>query len=177
MAIVGRILVGYGELEFSLMHAVQMARKGDFDSTLKAMFRVRGEAQRIQIADALGRQSYNKLGLAQDFEEMMSAMDHCRAIRNQYAHAYWHDYSGLCLVDLEGLAKQDEEVINLTATKFAFLDLALLEAQENYLSYTDKLIGYINFQGRFLAGQLTSNPRSKPQPSDRPVLWLRKVTP
>ncbi|XSC42452.1 hypothetical protein ACF1BQ_029070 [Bradyrhizobium sp. RDT10] len=55
MAVIGRLLLDYGELELDLMNCVQVARKYDMNSTLKAMFRIRGEMSRIQIADALGR--------------------------------------------------------------------------------------------------------------------------
>jgi hypothetical protein len=43
MAVIGRILVDYGELEVDLMNCVQVARSFDLNGTLKAMFRVRGE--------------------------------------------------------------------------------------------------------------------------------------
>ncbi|WP_275190816.1 hypothetical protein [Bradyrhizobium sp. CSA112] len=55
MAVIGRLLLDYGELELDLMNCVQVARKYDMNSTLKAMFRIWGEMSRIQIADALGR--------------------------------------------------------------------------------------------------------------------------
>jgi hypothetical protein len=54
--IIGRLLAGYTTLEVGLMHCVQVVRD-DFDAVLKAMFRPWGETSRIDIADALGRQS------------------------------------------------------------------------------------------------------------------------
>ena len=54
MAVIGRLLVDYGDLELDLMNAVQVMRKYDLNSTLKTMFRVRGETNRIDIADGLG---------------------------------------------------------------------------------------------------------------------------
>src|ERR1700716_2111028 len=63
MAVIGRILLDYGELELDLMNCIQVARKYDMNSTLKAMFRIRGEMSRIQIADALGRVPYATVGL------------------------------------------------------------------------------------------------------------------
>jgi hypothetical protein len=44
MAVIGRILLDYGELELDLMNCVQVARTYDLNGTLKAMFR-RGECQ------------------------------------------------------------------------------------------------------------------------------------
>jgi len=51
-AIIGRLLAGYGELEFDLCLCVGHAR-GDMDMAFKAMFRPRGETQRIDIADPI----------------------------------------------------------------------------------------------------------------------------
>src|SRR5947199_10488885 len=86
---VGRIVIEYGELEITLMNCLHMARGGDLDTVLKAMFRTRGEAQRIAIADALGRQSFVGLGLDAEFAKAIGDMDYCRTIRNQYAHCIW----------------------------------------------------------------------------------------
>jgi hypothetical protein len=52
-AIIGRLLAGYAELEIDLLNCVSVVRQ-DFDATLKAMFRVRGETARINVGDALG---------------------------------------------------------------------------------------------------------------------------
>jgi len=82
-AIIGRLLAGYAELEIDLLHCVAVARE-DFDATLKAMFRIRGETSRINVGDALGRQVYDKLGLGADFQMAVSAMRYCLKIRNQY---------------------------------------------------------------------------------------------
>src|SRR5688500_6557574 len=54
-AIIGRLLAGYGDLEYEL-HLSLGAALGSDEAALRAMFRVRGEKQRIQIADALMRE-------------------------------------------------------------------------------------------------------------------------
>ncbi len=61
--LIGRILAGYGELEFGLCHCVGQARN-DLDMVLKVMFRARGEKQRIETADAIGRSQFYILKLA-----------------------------------------------------------------------------------------------------------------
>jgi hypothetical protein len=91
MSVIGRLLVDYGELELDLMNYVQVARSFDLNATLKAMFRVRGESNRIDIADGLGRTAYVAVNLETEFDSMIAAMKHCLRIRNKYAHAYWHD--------------------------------------------------------------------------------------
>src|SRR6266849_11095561 len=66
-AIIGKLLAGYTTLEVGLMHCIQVVRD-DFDAVLKAMFRARGETQRIDVADALGRHFYHDRGLGTEFE-------------------------------------------------------------------------------------------------------------
>src|SRR5262245_42525943 len=87
-AIVGRLLAGYADLEIGVMNCVQVVR-GDLDAVLKAMFRHRGNTARIEIADALGRQYYAKLGLETEFANAIAAVKYCLRIRNKYAHCVW----------------------------------------------------------------------------------------
>ena len=104
-AIIGRLLAGYGELEFELYHCVA-GITGDFDTVFKVMFRPRGETQRIDIADSMGRTRFRDVDLGDRFSEAVSDMRYCRKIRNQYAHCTWHnDYSGrFGFVQLEEIA-------------------------------------------------------------------------
>src|SRR5258708_2491832 len=91
MAIAGRLLVDYGQLDIDLMNCIQVARGYDLNSTLKSMFRIRGELSRLKIADALGRVTYSSLKLGDEFGRLIDAFDYCRRIRNKYAHTHWHD--------------------------------------------------------------------------------------
>jgi hypothetical protein len=61
-SLVGRILVSYANLEIDLMNCIKVANN-NLDIALKAMFRSRGETQRIKVADALGRQHFKNIGL------------------------------------------------------------------------------------------------------------------
>jgi|SRR5271154_4660112 len=83
--IIGDLLTGYTDLELSLLNCVQVVRN-DFDAVLKAMFRVRGETNRVKVADGLGLNRYRELGLDVEFSDAIDAMLHCVKIRNQYAH-------------------------------------------------------------------------------------------
>ena len=59
---------GYGDLEFDLCNCIGMCID-DLDMVLKAMFRARGEQQRLQIADAIGpilNEVVARFGLAPD---------------------------------------------------------------------------------------------------------------
>src|SRR6516165_7877792 len=81
-AIIGRLSAGYTTLEVGLMNCVQVVRD-DFDAVLKAMFRVRSETGRIDVADALGRHFYDDRLLRTEFEMAIGAVRHCLKIRNQ----------------------------------------------------------------------------------------------
>ncbi len=87
------------------MHCVQVVRE-DFDTVLKTMFRTRGETQRIDIADALGRHYYHSYRLGTQFEMAVGSMRYCLRVRNQYAHCvWWDDHSGnLAFANLEEIA-------------------------------------------------------------------------
>ena len=50
--IIGRLVVEYGELEWSLCLIVNHVLD-DFDLAVKTLYRTRGEGQRIDLADAL----------------------------------------------------------------------------------------------------------------------------
>ena len=62
MAIIGRLLLDYGELELDLMNCVQVARDYDLNGTLKAMFRVRGETNRVLICRRFGTRLVREVG-------------------------------------------------------------------------------------------------------------------
>ena len=169
-AIIGRLLVGYAELELELCFCVAVA-KDDFDLAFKTMFRPRGETQRVQIADAVGRPCYHRLKLGSHFEDAISAVKFCLKLRNQYAHCQWHDDYGrqLGFVELEDLANDNQPVTNLGDAEIKHLDLALLQQQEAYFVYTSRLLLYLNYEGRKREGKLTSHTFSIPKKGKRPI--------
>lgn len=167
MGLVGRMLVDYGELEISLLNCVQGAY-GDFNGVFKAMFRTRGEEQRIKIADALGRDAFTQLGFVAHFDEAIDAMGYAREVRNQYAHAYWaiSKAGTLSFVGLERLAKEKAVIVDLASAKQFPVDVALLADEHSYFEYVGQLIDSLNWAAQYKLG------RSKvviiPKPGFRP---------
>ena len=159
-AAVGRLLAGYADLEISLMHCVQMARGGDLDTVLKAMFGSRGETQRINTANTLGKPAYDSVGLGSRFSTAISDMKFCLRIRNCYAHSLWHDANTgyLAFVNLEELAKAPSRVTNLLGLTIRYLDMNILTEQERYLDFVDHSISFLNYESRYLKGDSASNP-------------------
>ena len=163
--IIGNLLAGYTDLEVGLLNCIQVVRRFEFDTVLKAMFRVRGETNRIRIADALGRVPYRELGLEDSFIKVIGAMNYCMKVRNQYAHCVWWDDSTkkLAFANLEEVAKLDTFQSDLQHLTAYHVDVPLLVSQEAYFAYTDDLTTWINYEGRFRAGRLQTQPQSEPQ--------------
>lgn len=156
------------------VHCVAQSR-GDLNSTLKAMFRVRGETSRINIAEALGQQQYDEFGLQTEFREAVSAMRYCLKIRNRFTHSYWHSpLDGLCYVALEDLAETAEIVTDLSKLDFFYLDIELITRHLAYFRYTDDALRFANYEGRVRAGKLQSHIVSRPKQLERPPLYTRK---
>ena len=172
-AIIGHLLAGYGQIEIDLMYSVAVVRD-DMDTTLKAMFRDRGERRRIMKAASLGRDLYEQAELGNEFDEAITAMDHCREIRNQYAHCKWYDdYSGsLAFVDLEELAQVNQLVVSIRGLTIHHVDAPLLKAQLKYFEYTSNCLVWLNFEVSLRAGKSLSNALVKPQQIKQPQLHI-----
>jgi hypothetical protein len=171
--IVGRLLAGHGQLEVDLMNCVTVARR-ELDATLKTMFRARGETRRIKIAEALASEAYGVQALGADFELAVNAVRHCLQIRNQYAHCTWYnDYSGmLAFVNLEELAKQHATVTDLRSLTIHHVDVPLLGRQEAYFAYASASLVWVNFEGRYRDGRLTSQLLAKRGHMEQSPLYL-----
>src|SRR5579863_8524181 len=104
----GRLLLAYAELEVDLCNVV--AEAYDLNIAIKALYRMRGESQRIQIADGLARQLYAEAKLETPFCEVIGDMQYAVTIRNQYAHctwAVWPTSKNLAFVNYEDAAKSN----------------------------------------------------------------------
>jgi hypothetical protein len=177
MTVIGRLLVDYAEQEVDLLNCVQFARDYDMNSTLKSMFRVRGELNRIKVADALGRVPYTALNLGTEFATLIAAFDYCRRIRNKYAHAYWHDPDkgkALCYVSLEELADEDDPLNDLTNLIIYYLDEALLLEQEAYYQYVRDLLRYVNYEGQVRSKKMRENIFPLPALPQKPPFYTHK---
>ena len=175
-AIIGRLFAGYTTLEVGLMSCVQVVRD-DFDAILKAMFRVRGETARIDIADALGRQFYEDRGLGTEFAMAIGAVRYCLKIRNQYAHCVWYDdrSGNLAFVNVEEIVRDNARLVGLQSLTVLEVDVPILQAQEEYFVYADDLLTWTDFEGRLRdgrMGQIKTNPQMKPNQIGQPALHI-----
>ena len=172
-ALVGRMLAGYADLEIDLMNCAKAVRV-DLDLALKTMFRSRGNAQRIDIADALARQPYHALGIGADFEATISAVRYCLRIRNLYAHCtWWNDNSRqLAFANLEELAKEDAVVVDLHGLMVHHVTVPHLQGQFAYFEYADNLLIWLIQEGNTRAGRPALPNPVHPAPVAQPQIYL-----
>ncbi len=119
------------------------------------MFRGRGNAQRIDVADAIARQPYHALDLGAQFEAAITAVRYCLKIRNMYAHCtWWNDNSGrLAFANLEELAKQNVAVTDLHGLEVHHVTVPHLQQQLAYFEYADNLLIGVIQEGNRRAGK------------------------
>lgn len=157
--VIGRLLAGYGELEYALKQCVAEVVDGS-EIALKTLFRCRSEGQRIDVSDALLQPAYAKIGLHNVYADALGALRYCKNLRNQYAHCHWiwYESAGLFFADLQKSAEGSEPVTHT----FHHTDEALLLEQEAFFCFTADLLVYLLNEHRIHAGILKANPHQKP---------------
>jgi hypothetical protein len=159
-AIIGRLLAGYGELEFLLCYCLSEV-EGDLSTACRIFFRNRGEEYRISTADAILRPHYEDHNLIETWDIVRRGLQQCKLIRNQYSHCHWlNDPNGLFFTNLEKGAKSLNGKIIL---QFFHLDVPLLEQQEHHFRLTGDGLCYLREEHRLRAGKSESH------------LWLAPV--
>ena len=161
-AIIGRLLAGYGELEF-LMAMCLGSAMGDKRTALRALFRMKSE--RVKVADSLLFPLCERASMAGPYSAAIGGMRHCANIRNQYAHSNWADdiNHGLFFVDLQ----KSTQTINIKDT-WNHTDKTLLIQQEAFFCNTMGWWDYIRDQFDVKQGRryapLFQEPPRLPQP-------------
>lgn len=173
-SLLGRILLGYSDLEFELMSCLE-AITGDSNLVIKTMFRTRGETQRIDIADAIGRHQFDAVGLGTDFAMAVGNMRHCLKIRNQYAHCIWHvnDRNILFFTNLEELAIQNTKLDEKSLWNLYPIGLELLELQFAYIEHVIDCLKWLAEEVEVRRGVSAQNRVQKPAQLKRPLLRIR----
>jgi len=165
-SIVGRLVTGYGELEYELAMCVSLITQNT-DMTFKVIYRASGEMQRVLVADALGRRALPAGNYRTLFEQAIAAMHHCRKIRNQYAHCNWgDDDKGLWFTNPEEPAQENENFMSgRMQTRRA--DVPLLKEQEAYFCYVRDCFEFLSYAVRARRKEIPTNPKLR-APKSRP---------
>jgi hypothetical protein len=121
-AYIGRIIAGYGGIEFrvgeSIGNALASKRKPTPKNIwllqhdthyrkigLQVLFKIQGAERRLKRAKAIARLSYERAGLGTEFSETLLDINQCRILRNIFAHAvYDHSSTGLFISSMEQAA-------------------------------------------------------------------------
>ncbi len=171
--IIGRLLAGYGELEFGMCLACGHIG-GGLDKSIKTLFHKRDATARITRAYGIGHLASNKGAYRKLYERAFAAMRHCLLIRNQYAHAIWmYGYNGgLRFSDLEEIARDPHKASNTADLTQYVVTEALLQEQEAYFLYAHELWTYLNYEAQKRAGILPSHSVSIPSVIPKPRLHI-----
>jgi len=182
-AVVGRLITGYGELEFLLAICVgtALAAKRNISAGynrfqhriryehvgIKLIFRIRGERKRIDIASKLIRQAFTAANMQSEYDETMNAMRACLRIRNQFAHCHWGQSRkrGLFFINLEEVARKPQK---LKLDNFRHASATTLHGLERYFWHTIELLDYLAHEFGFRAGLSLHHGLSKPKKMREP---------
>jgi hypothetical protein len=155
--IIGRLIAGYGELEFDMALCVRWMID-DEETAFKVIYRAPGEVQRILMADALVRSRLAEGKERTIFEKAIAGMHVCRKIRNQYAHSNWLVQDGiLTFLDPQKGAEGDSPFM-VNCVPFRQLGVAVLQEQETYFLYVSACLDWLNREAQLRAGEISSNP-------------------
>jgi hypothetical protein len=168
-AIIGRILAGYGELEYRWSHCLS-AVLGSRGAAFRAFFRMRGEQQRIEVVDAIIRDHFAKEGFSDEYAETLGALRWCRNIRNQYAHCHWQAKPelGMFFTNMEESAKKATGDIMLP---LYYVDENILKLQEEYCDYTLDWLFFIEKELRKKRGETPIHDWTRPKIISQPPLY------
>lgn len=157
-AVVGRLLAGYGELEFLLAFCVGTADASSMKPkpgqqigehrihheylAIKDMFRERGESKRFEMAKKRMNKTFANAGMKADYSDTMGAMSQCLKIRNLFSHCHWAQSKkrGLFFINLEDAAKAPGA---LKLDAFRHASPKTLDRIEEYFWYTFECLDYL----------------------------------
>jgi hypothetical protein len=168
---IGKMLISYGELEFAILGCIGAILNSDMAQALRILFRVRGEGARIEVADAILRPAFTKVGLGGKWGNALGAARACKNIRNQYAHCHWQIYQGqLRFMDLDTEAQSPEGEVSV---KFWPIDGPLLARQLEYFEYALQLLYYLHAEYQVKIGIEASHDLEEPKSITQPPRYIQ----
>jgi hypothetical protein len=139
-AMIGDMLLIYGEIEFAAMACIAEIMGNDGNDSVRILFRVRGEGARLEVTDAICRPALRKFDLEGKWGSAIGAARLCKNIRNQYAHCHWQIYEDrLCFLNLDAVAQSSADNIQVAPIP---IELDLIQYQHAYFEYA---IGWLYF--------------------------------
>lgn len=169
---IGRLVTEYGVLEYDYCLMVG-ALIQDRNAAIKTMYRVRSEAQRLAVGDALARSQVTVERLS-IYESIIADLHICRKIRNLYAHAQWVEATGprLAFVDLDSLARSNCHVSEAEQDLYE-ITIGLLSNQARFYHQVDQNIRYFNDETQMINGEREAGDVHYVIPTSRPKEKVR----
>ena len=169
---IGRMVIEYGELEWDFCLLVATILQ-DNDSAIKAMYRSRGESQRISVGDALARNRIADARVRAQYSQTVADMRECLKIRNQYAHTNWVRTAshGLAFVNVEEIVTGDA-IADSSNLKLNSLTNEILEDQARFYVGVFQNVRYLNMEMQFVLGESTVTGFHYLNPLQRPLMPL-----
>src|SRR6476646_8092448 len=143
------------------------------DTAPRILFRVNGEAARLDVADAILRPFFEALKLGGQWGCTLGALRYCKNVRNQYAHCNWHsdEQRHLCFHNMDRDADSRDEILNVHLYP---TDLDLLQKQHQYFEYTLDWVWYLTCECRKHKGQASPTFQFQNQFLNRPCIICQR---
>lgn len=167
-AIIGRLLTGYGEIEYLYAMCLASASE-DEDTVLRTFFSVRGESVRLDVGHNLMWKRFKQAGLSNQYQPTHTQTLFCRKVRNTFSYCHWADdhNEGLFYVNLEATAERKETAFR-AANDWRHVDAAILKLIEEYFLNTQDRLMWLAAEYRVFNGKVRRNtfiwPEGKQQP-------------
>jgi hypothetical protein len=110
--LIGNLILAYGELEFILQDILRAVLDDDLMTATRTLYRLRSEANRLSVADAIIRPKMEAQGILPAYLDAYCAMFACKNVRNRYAHAQYiveHGELWVGDLDLAAIVRADRE--------------------------------------------------------------------
>ena len=146
LALIGKMILAYGELEFAVMDIVRATMGGDTEKAVKVIYRLRSESNRLEVADALITPDMRGKSYGGYWHEVYCALKRCKTIRNQYAHGQFISDGGILRfgdLDEAATSKADKFQIRMRP-----IHLKTLKEQWLYFEYAHHIALWLSDQIR-----------------------------
>jgi hypothetical protein len=168
-ALIGRIVVHFGEIEVSFCQNNTQALN-TYIPLMKGLYKLRATSSRIDFLDGLVRNLYLGFGLGKEYDISTSMLRYCLRIRNLFAHCNWADdhegaYPGLFYADLQDSAETD-----FFTQDWKHVDVPLLQRQEDYFAETMEWLTFLKHEMAVKRQLLSSHPWPRPSELDQPPM-------
>lgn len=135
-AMIGLLVVGYGELDIAMVDAAGTAIGLRFP-LLDAVEAVNSEVTRIEVIKRMTQKHFAHVGIEEQFLHAIDAQGFCREVRNYYAHCHYADFENstiLATVKAKDLFSDQSMTVQKMPWRQVPKDLLL--AQEAYFVHT-----------------------------------------